>query len=222
MLHIIGARLSNSKDIILQEITMWVVTYQTIQSRDFIFQTYIFFIVRPFGRMPKTAMWIICSASPSAALKIKGNNQQITQHFTHPLFSFMCRRACKALFFFPEILHLLRRGSRRKGAPPQPNSAHPEVKGKERADWLWTPVPSRHTTGWGRWHPPGNHLLPAVLHCSSPYIYFFLIPLFKAGSHFSDRKQRWGGEGIHSGQTYPSQIRVTLWFKLKKINKFHF
>ncbi len=30
--------------------------------------------------------WTVCSASPSAAVKITGNNQQITQHFTHALF----------------------------------------------------------------------------------------------------------------------------------------
>lgn len=157
-------------------------------------------------------MWIICSASPSAALKIRGNNQQITQNFTHPLFSFMCWMACAALSFFPEILHLLWKGSRRKGAPPQPNSAHPEVKGTERADWLWTPVPSRHTTGWGRWHPPGNHLLPAVLHCSSShFLFLFFIPLFKAGSHFSDKKQSRGGESIHCGQMFPTPTGEWNW-----------
>lgn len=44
-------------------------------------------IIRLSSGMPRADRCaVVCFASPLAAVKIKGNNQQITQHFTHSLF----------------------------------------------------------------------------------------------------------------------------------------
>lgn len=143
----------------------------------------------------QTLGWTVCLASPSAAVKIKGNNQQITQHSAHSLFFVHfyvsagwwrglmlyyepAHLAPLDLLFFPETLYFLQRGSWRKGAPSQPNSAHPEVNGAEGADWPGAPEPSRHTTGWGCRHPPVKCLLPAVLLFSFSF-FLSLIPLFE-------------------------------------------
>lgn len=94
------------------------------------------------------------------------------------------------LLFFPETLYFLQRGSWRKGAPSQPNSAHPEVNGAEGADWRRAPEPSRHTTGWGCRHPPVKRLHPAVLLFSVSSSSFFPLshPTLQAGSHWNGKK----------------------------------
>lgn len=101
------------------------------------------------------------------------------------------------LLFFPETLYFLQRGSWRKGAPSQPNSAHPEVNGAEGADWPRAPEPSRHTTGWG----VGILLLHAciLLFCCSLFLLLLFSlshPAIEAGSHWNGKKNvkwRWGG-----------------------------
>lgn len=74
------------RNYILGEVIIGVVACQTTYSRAFLFPKCVLSTIRPPAECQEpTAVWVVCLVSPAAALKIKGNNQQITQRFTHSL-----------------------------------------------------------------------------------------------------------------------------------------